>query len=139
MTYTESPEVKGAVEILTSAAERMEAGAAKGTPFDPNPQLAAVHNALVREASAIRTLLTDHAAALARAADHALVCWAMCVQDARWEEWSPGKGEFCFAGLRHVTTLDEHGAPILAPHLRAMLIQSRDGPSALLSTKNSET
>jgi hypothetical protein len=62
---------------------------------------------------------------IAAAPDHALICWAMCVQDATWDEWGPGKGEFCFAGLRHATTLDEFGAPVLTDHLRALLTQAR--------------
>lgn len=62
---------------------------------------------------------------IATAPDHALVCWAMCVQDARWEEWGAGKGEFCFAGLRHATTLDEFGAPVLTDHLRGLLAAAK--------------
>lgn len=46
--------------------------------------------------------------------DRALVGWAMCVQDATWTEWPDGKGEFCFAGLRYVTSLDEFGCPRLS-------------------------
>lgn len=62
---------------------------------------------------------------IAAAPDHALIGWAMCVQDGRWEEWSGGKGEFCFAGLRHATKLDEFGCPVLTDHLRQVLEQSR--------------
>lgn len=60
------------------------------------------------------------------APDHALICWAMCVQDATWEEWGSGnEGEFCFAGLRYVTSRDEFGAPVLTPALRAALAKAR--------------
>jgi hypothetical protein len=62
---------------------------------------------------------------IAAAPDHALVGWAMCVQDARWDEWGSGKGEFCFAGLRHSTTLDEFGVPVLTTHLRSLLVAAR--------------
>jgi hypothetical protein len=64
---------------------------------------------------------------IAAAHDHALVCWAMCVQDATWEEWTPfdGSGEFCFAGLRYATRLDEFGCPRLTDALRANISASR--------------
>jgi hypothetical protein len=69
---------------------------------------------------------------IAAAPDHALICWAMCVQDATWEEMgTDGKGELCFAGLRHVTTLDEFGAPVLTDNLRAVLSKARAGQGAL--------
>ena len=55
--------VEAARAVLVSAAERMEKGAATGTPFDPNPQLAAIHNALTRESDAIRTALSALTAA----------------------------------------------------------------------------
>jgi hypothetical protein len=61
---------------------------------------------------------------IAAAPDHALVCWAMCVQDATWEEWGSGKGEFCFAGLRHSTHLDEFGCPVLTDNLRAAIAKA---------------
>lgn len=62
----------------------------------------------------------------AAAPDHALIGWAMCVQDATWEEWDGSKGEFCFAGLRHATSLDEFGCPVLTDNLRAVLVKARD-------------
>jgi hypothetical protein len=63
---------------------------------------------------------------IAAAPDHALIAWAMCVQDGTWEEWDgQGRGEFCFAGLRHATRLDEFGAPILTDNLRAILTEER--------------
>lgn len=70
---------------------------------------------------------------IAAAPDHALVCWAMCVQDAIWEEWVPfdGKGEFCFAGLRYATSLDEFGCPKLTPALRESIIQSQQVAACL--------
>lgn len=68
-----------------------------------------------------------NAALIASAPDHALVCWAMCIQDATWEEWTPfdGRGEFCFAGIRYCTKLDDFGAPVLTPALRAALTEAR--------------
>lgn len=68
-----------------------------------------------------------NAALIAAAPDHALICWAMCVQDATWDEWVPfdGKGEFCFAGLRYATKLDEFGCPAPTPALRAALARAR--------------
>jgi hypothetical protein len=68
---------------------------------------------------------------IAAAPDHALICWAMCVQDAAWEEWTPfdGRGEFCFAGLRYATRLDEFGCPALTPALRAAITQSQSVPA----------
>jgi hypothetical protein len=72
---------------------------------------------------------------IAAAPDHALICWAMCVQDARWEEWADGKGEFCFAGLRHSTKLDEFGAPILTNGLRALLTADRARSAAIAKAK----
>jgi hypothetical protein len=62
---------------------------------------------------------------IAAAPDHALICWAMCVQDARWDEGSNGEGEFCFAGLRHWTRLDEFGCPVLTENLRAVLTRAK--------------
>jgi hypothetical protein len=61
------------------------------------------------------------------APDHALICWAMCVQDGRWEEWTPydGSGEFVFAGLRYATRVDEFGCPKLTPALRMAITQSQ--------------
>lgn len=66
---------------------------------------------------------------IAAAPDHALICWAMCVQDGRWEEWTPydGSGEFIFAGLRYATRIDEFGCPKLTPALRAAISQARIG------------
>lgn len=58
---TRTEDVEGAKAVLIAAAERMEAGAAKGSPFDPLPALAAMHNALVRESAAVRTILASHA------------------------------------------------------------------------------
>lgn len=62
---------------------------------------------------------------IASAPDHALIGWAMCVQDGTWEEWSTGAGEFCFCGLRYATRLDEFGCPILTDALRAALSLAR--------------
>jgi hypothetical protein len=67
-------------------------------------------------------LFDANAALIGAAPDHALVAWAMCVQDATWEELGDdGKGEFCFAGLRHVTSLDPFGCPALTENLRGIL------------------
>jgi hypothetical protein len=51
----------------------------------------------------------------------------MCVQDGRWEEWTPydGSGEFVFAGLRYATRTDEFGCPKLTPALREAITQSQ--------------
>lgn len=67
---------------------------------------------------------------IAAAPDHALIGWAMCVQDARWEEWVPfdGKGEFCFAGLRYATSLDQFGIPKVTPALREAITASQQVP-----------
>jgi hypothetical protein len=63
---------------------------------------------------------------IAAAPDHALICWAMCVQDGTWEEWPfDGRGEFIFAGLRYATALDEFGCPKLTPALREAISASR--------------
>lgn len=64
---------------------------------------------------------------IAAAPDHALICWAMCVQDGRWEEWVPydGSGEFVFAGLRYATRLDAFGCPKLTPALRVAIEEAR--------------
>lgn len=70
---------------------------------------------------------TVNARLIAAAPDHALIGWAMCVQDATWEEWGDGKGEFCFAGLRHATTLDEFGCPVLTDNLRDFISKARGG------------
>lgn len=69
----------------------------------------------------------ERARLIAAAPDHALVGWAMCVQSATWEEWGTGKGEFCFAGLRHATTLDEFGVPVLTDNLRTLLVAAKAG------------
>jgi hypothetical protein len=68
---------------------------------------------------------------IAAAPDHALICWAMCVQDGRWEEWVPydGSGEFVFAGLRYATRVDEFGCPRLTPALRRAITQSQQVPA----------
>jgi hypothetical protein len=68
---------------------------------------------------------------IAAAPDLALICWAMCVQDGRWEEWTPydGSGEFIFAGLRYATRTDEFGCPKLTPALRAALTKARAASS----------
>jgi hypothetical protein len=52
------------------------------------------------------------------APDHALICWAMCVGTARWEPFGDGRGEFCMNGLRHATTLDEFGCPVVTHGMR---------------------
>jgi hypothetical protein len=62
---------------------------------------------------------------IARAPDHALIVWAMCIQDGRWIEWAMGKGEFCFCGICYVTSLDEFGCPVLTPALRAAITKAR--------------
>jgi hypothetical protein len=76
---------------------------------------------------------TDKANAqlIAAAPDHALICWAMCVQDGRWEEWVPydGSGEFVFAGLRYATRVDEFGCPKLTPALRRAITLSQQVPA----------
>jgi hypothetical protein len=68
---------------------------------------------------------------VAAAPDHALIGWAMCVQDGTWEEWAPfdGSGEFCFAGLRYTTRLDEFGIPKVTPALREAITQSQTVPA----------
>jgi hypothetical protein len=58
-----------------------------------------------------------------QAADHALVCWAMCVGAARWEPWGDGRGEFCMNGLRHATKLDAFGCPEVTGPMRAAILK----------------
>lgn len=67
---------------------------------------------------------------IAAAPDHALLAAAICAGRARWEPFSsqPGLqitygGEVCINGLRHATTLDQFGVPILTAHLRAALLK----------------
>jgi hypothetical protein len=62
---------------------------------------------------------------IAAAPDHALIGWAMCVQDGTWEEWGPGKGEFCFCGMRYATSLDQFGCPVLTDALRAAITKAQ--------------
>jgi hypothetical protein len=62
---------------------------------------------------------------IAAAPDHALVGWAMCVGSARWEPWGDGRGEFCMNGLRHATSLDEFGIPIVTASMRAAIAKAR--------------
>lgn len=64
---------------------------------------------------------------IAAAPDHALACWAMCVGAGRWEPLGSGGGEFCIHGIRHVTTLDEFGCPVLTDLLRAEIIAAKEG------------
>jgi hypothetical protein len=61
---------------------------------------------------------------IALAPDHALLGWAMCVLDGRWEEWFDcgGEGEFVFGGLRFATRLDQCGCAVLTPALREELL-----------------
>lgn len=89
-----------------------------------------------------RFVITDEDRATARlivvAPDHALIGWATFVRDGKWEELynsadeSDGRGEFCFAGLRHATQLDEFGFPKLTNALRAAITR------ALAATPSSE-
>jgi hypothetical protein len=90
------------------------------TRTPPAPKLAAKANDFPLEE------VEANARLIAAAPDHALICWAMCVQDATWEEWVPfdGKGEFIF-GLRYATALDEFGCPKLRPALREAISASR--------------
>jgi hypothetical protein len=62
---------------------------------------------------------------IAAAPDHALICWAMCVGAGAWDPWGDGRGEFCMNGVRHATALDEFGAPVVTPALRAALCKAR--------------
>ena len=67
--------------------------------------------------------MSANAHLIAAAPDHALLGWAMCIQDGRWEEWVPfdGRGEFIFAGIRYCTKLDQFGCVELTPALRSVL------------------
>jgi hypothetical protein len=99
--------------------------------FGLNPTAAFHVGTLVSGSKSKLSVFDANARLIAAAPDHALICWAMCVQDARWEEWVPfdGKGEFCFAGLRHATSLDEFGCPRLTDTLRTAIANSQTVPA----------
>lgn len=62
---------------------------------------------------------------IAAAPDHALIGWAMCVADGRWEAWGDGRGEFCINGMRYATKLDEFGIPEVTAALRAAIDRAK--------------
>jgi len=64
---TTPTELEAAVERVTAEVERTELCAAKGSPFDPSPALAQLHNSQVRWCADIRTLLHALAEANERA------------------------------------------------------------------------
>ena len=73
------------------------------------------------ETGTLRAIREDDVAAqlIAAAPDHALIARAMTLGIATFERWQQtGKGEFCFSGLRHVTTLDQFGVPSLSASTR---------------------
>lgn len=79
---------------------------------------------------------TDHILAKAKAEDRGLICWAMCVQDATWDEWNTGVGEVVFCGLRYATRLDDDGCPILSPALRAAIVRAKEPATPALAPDN---
>ncbi|TMJ05798.1 MAG: hypothetical protein E6G97_01995 [Alphaproteobacteria bacterium] len=69
----------------------------------------------------LRAIHKDDEAAqlIAAAPDHLLIARAMTLSIATFERWQhPGKGEICFGGLRHATTLDQFGVPSLTASTR---------------------
>ena len=69
---------------------------------------------------------------IAAAPDHAAIAHALCSGVARWEPFTSGKtGEFCIAGLRHCTTLDEFGVPVMTDHMRAAIAKATEAANGL--------
>lgn len=99
--------------------------------FGLHPTAAFHVGTLVSGSKSKLDIFETNARLIAAAPDHALICYAMCVSDATWEEWVPfdGKGEFCFAGLKYATRLDEFGCPVLTPALREAIMASQAVPA----------